>query len=137
MRHSKLSRGFASLWKALKTSVSRFWYQKHSEEGGVAWDTELTREDEASIISLQNHQGFHALMGKFELQKRSLERTLKESRHTDIRAVDNLQAGIRWIEWIQREVSKQIRPAKINFYEDGRDLDDVVRNAVEIIRPQA
>ncbi len=101
----------------------------------MAWATDFDKDDEAQIIALQHHRGFQALMGRFELQKRALCATLQSSKHTDIRAVDNLQAGIHWITFLQREVAKQTRKKEEpKYYED--DMTALVKAAIIRVGPQ-
>lgn len=65
-------------------------------------------EDEESIAALSVHPGFTALMNKFATQKAMLETALKRTKHVDIRAVDNIQAGITWIEYLSNEVNRLV-----------------------------
>jgi hypothetical protein len=68
----------------------------------VQWDNN-TRE---AITTLAAHPGFVALQQRLMLQKAQLETTLTRSVHKDLRAIDYLQAGIFWSNWLQDQIEK-------------------------------
>lgn len=58
----------------------------------------------ADIASLRNHSGFNHLLRRLDYQRARLKSDLATSRHTDLRAVDFLQSGIYWCEWLRQQV---------------------------------
>lgn len=72
-------------------------------------------EDEEAIKSLALHPGFRSLVRRLNVQKCALQTKLLKVRHKDIRDVDNLQAGIIWLEYLDNEVNKLIarKPEKV------------------------
>jgi hypothetical protein len=67
----------------------------------------LTSEDASNIASLANHPGFHALLGRLKAQKGVLEAALRTQRHESLNEVYSLQAGINWINWLDKQVQIQ------------------------------
>jgi hypothetical protein len=67
----------------------------------------LSQEDGANIASLENHPGFHALLARLQAQKALLKSTLETVNHPTLSDVQNLQAGIRWITWLDKLVQQQ------------------------------
>lgn len=67
----------------------------------------LTEEDGRNISSLANHPGFHALLGRLKVQKGVLETMLKTGKHESLAEVSSLQAGIAWINWLDKQVQLQ------------------------------
>jgi hypothetical protein len=65
-------------------------------------------EDEESIRSLATHPGFVALMNRLKLQRSVLQTTLDTKKHSDIRVVDDLQAGLKWLDYLQGEVNRTV-----------------------------
>lgn len=65
-------------------------------------------EDEESIRSLATHPGFVALMNRLKLQRAVLQTTLDTKKHSDIRVVDDLQAGLKWLDYLQSEVNRTV-----------------------------
>lgn len=62
-----------------------------------------------SIRSLQFHPGFQYLLGKLETQKAALKSVLVSAAHEDMRAVDRLQAGIFWLDYLAEELKKHTK----------------------------
>ena len=65
-------------------------------------------EDEDSIRALAVHPGFVALMNRLKLQRAVLQTTLDTKKHSDIRVVDDLQNGLKWLDYLQNEVNKAV-----------------------------
>lgn len=65
-------------------------------------------EDEESIRSLAVHPGFVALMNRLKLQRSVLQTALDTKKHSDIRVVDDLQAGLKWLDYLQSEVNRTV-----------------------------
>lgn len=96
----------------------------------------LHKEDSSNIAQLAEHPGFKSLLARLRIQKAAIENELKTTRHESLDAVYNLQAGIRWINWLDKQVStaanrKEIQPR------DAFDLEEAefrrVAAALEII----
>lgn len=66
------------------------------------------REDEESIQALANHPGFLALTQRLQLQRSALRTLLETKKHTDIRSVDDIQAGLKWLDYLSAEVDKTV-----------------------------
>jgi len=65
-------------------------------------------EDEESIRALATHPGFLAICNRLKLQRAAIQTILDTKKHADIRAVDDLQAGLKWLGFLQSEVDKTI-----------------------------
>jgi hypothetical protein len=65
-------------------------------------------EDEESIRALATHPGFVALCNRLKLQRAALQTMLDTKKHPDIRAVDDIQAGLKWLGFLQSEVDKTV-----------------------------
>ena len=133
MTHSKLSLGSDSIWSRVKRYVFKR-ISTWANEGDIAWDIRIDADSKAQIISLKYHAGFNALMGLFELRKRALVQACSHNRPSDLREIDSLQARIGEIEWLQRAVSKQVRPTSTDSYEE-EDLSAVVKQTVLLVGP--
>lgn len=68
------------------------------------WD----KETSAQVRLLATNPGFTALVDKLKLQRAVLESALARGKHTSIRDVDILQAGIRWISWMELTVQREV-----------------------------
>lgn len=65
-------------------------------------DTEL----QESIATLASHPGFQAILNRLALQSAQLKTKLNFERHADMRAIDFLQAGIYWSNWLAQELRR-------------------------------
>jgi len=66
----------------------------------------LSREDNSNIASLATHPGFHALVGRLRLQRSMLQSALCNLPLNSLQDVYQLQAGIKWITWLDKQVTK-------------------------------
>lgn len=82
----------------------------------------LSREDSINIASLAEHPGFHALLNKLRIQKAILETALRTKQHTSLQEVGSLQAGINWINWLDKQVLQSA----------GRQEESKPRDAFEL-----
>jgi hypothetical protein len=58
------------------------------------------------ISTLSSHAGFIYLTDRLNRMNAAIDSKLKSERHADMRAVDFLQAGIYWTQWLQGEVAR-------------------------------
>lgn len=72
-------------------------------------------EDDEAIRTLALHPGFRSLVRRLALQKAVIQTKLLKVHHKDLREVDNLQAGIFWLEYLDTEVTKMVgrKPEKV------------------------
>ena len=63
-----------------------------------------TAEAVASVESLRGHSGFQYLLKRLRYQSARLRAELANARHEDLRAVDFLQSGIHWCDWLQSQL---------------------------------
>lgn len=66
-------------------------------------------EDEESIRALVHHPGFVALTNRLRLQSVVLSHRLNTAHHEDIREVDNLQNGLKWLNYLTSEVNRSVQ----------------------------
>lgn len=94
-------------------------------------------EEQRAIVSLAGHPGLDALMRKLKLQRSLLESQLRSKRHSDIRQVDNLQSGIFWTNWLERQVREQVSKKETQPPRDALDLEksefERVATALELV----
>lgn len=64
------------------------------------------KELQESIATLAAHPGFQAVLNRLSLQTAQLKAKLAYERHTDMRAIDFLQAGIYWSNWLAQELKR-------------------------------
>jgi hypothetical protein len=64
------------------------------------------KEVRESIYTLAAHPGFVALTSRLSLQCAALKTKLNHERHADMRAVDFLQAGVYWSNWLMLELQR-------------------------------
>jgi hypothetical protein len=64
------------------------------------------KEIREAIGTLSSHAGFVALEARLNVMNGLLKTKLNGERHADLRAVDFLQAGIYWSQWLQQEVAR-------------------------------
>ena len=57
-----------------------------------------------SLAGLENHPGFQFLLQRLDLAAAYLDSRLRTERHADIRAVDTIQQGIAWCNWVKQQV---------------------------------
>lgn len=69
----------------------------------VPKSAEVTPEGRASLAMLKDHPGFNYLINRLRLQRAALESALKFSKHQDFNQVLDLQAGIRWMMWLENQ----------------------------------
>ena len=64
--------------------------------------------DEDSLRTLSVHPGFITLCNRLSLQRVALKNILETKKHTDIRVVDDLQAGLKWLGYLENEVNRAV-----------------------------
>lgn len=94
------------------------WYKKHfgeqpeivkykvielDEPRGSDEDDEIMKE---SISTLNSHPGFLHIVKKLGRQRAYLRSKLDFEKHSDLREVDFLQAGIFWCNWLNNEIKR-------------------------------
>jgi hypothetical protein len=57
-----------------------------------------------ALQGLESHPGFQYLLQRLALQRAALKTKLCNEVHSDIRAVDVIQAGIFWSGWLERQL---------------------------------
>lgn len=65
-------------------------------------------EDEEAIRSLNVHPGFLMLAQRMRNQKAILKGHLEQGKHESLREVDVLQAGLRWLGYLEAEVNRAV-----------------------------
>ena len=93
-------------------------------------------EDEAmkeSIATLNSHPGFLHLVKRLSRQRAYLRSKLDFEKHTDLREVDFLQAGIFWCNWLNTEIKRatiKVAPRKLDAMEEElrafREIDQQI-----------
>jgi len=85
-----------------------------------------TPETIASVESLRGHGGFQWLLKKLRYQRARLQAELNGTRHEDLRAVDFLQSGMFWCNWLQQQLdfaherysaTREALPTEDKFFE--------------------
>lgn len=69
----------------------------------VPKDLGISPEGRRSLASLKDHPGFIYLISRLRLQRAALESALKFSKHENFERVLDLQAGIRWMMWLENQ----------------------------------
>lgn len=100
-------------------------------------ETEPVLNDElrASIRTLEFHPGFEYLLRRADAVKAFLKRQLEEGKHTDMREVHYLQAGIYWASFWEREMRSKSQPIKppADATELDREAFEAARLALEVV----
>jgi hypothetical protein len=126
MTHLRKLLFFDSLLRVAKKYLIKWLTPK---EGDFAWEIEFIKEGEKAIPSLQHHIGFNSLMGKLELRKQEYREKLESNPHKSLEDVYRLQAFIQDMNWIHREVRKELKkPDESNYYEE--DLTPFVQSQI-------
>lgn len=91
----------------------RNWWNKYSDTYEPPRVIEVSTkpvdpEGAKAISTLAHHPGFVALVGKLQLQRAALESQLKSTKFEDIRAVDRIQNGIFWCNWLDSTVRSEV-----------------------------
>lgn len=63
-------------------------------------------EDEEALKSLAGHPGFVMLMQRLRNQRAVVKAHLENDHHESIREVEVLQAGLKWLNYLQGEVDR-------------------------------
>ena len=71
--------------------------------------TKWDNETKAAVATLQSHPGHVAVMDRLALQRQLLESKLTREFHKDMREVDQLQAGVFWLGYVQEVISKALQ----------------------------
>lgn len=70
-------------------------------------------DDPEAVKALANHPGWVVLMQRLKNQRALLKARLEVDSHKDLRAVDFLQSGLKWLGYLQEEVDKAVaKPGK-------------------------
>lgn len=64
-----------------------------------------TPESISAVESLRSHSGFQYLLKKLRYQRARLHAELDQNRHPDLRAVEFIQSGIHWCNWLQSQLN--------------------------------
>lgn len=64
------------------------------------------KEIQESVATLQAHPGFIYLMQRLDIQNAALKAKLVGERHDNLSAVQFLQAGIFWSNWLRQEIAR-------------------------------
>jgi hypothetical protein len=67
------------------------------------------KELQESVATLNSHPGFIWLTQRLDVMNAALKAKLAQERHTDLKDVQFLQAGIYWSNWLRQEVALATR----------------------------
>lgn len=76
-------------------------------------EVDLTRprldiEARKSLTELKSHPGLTYLISRFRLQRWYLENQLRSQVFQDMRQLDQVQLGARWIAWCEKQIEDSI-----------------------------
>lgn len=98
----------------------------------------LTPEIRESVKSLFYNPGFNYLLNSLALQRAYMRTQLEEAIHSDLRAVDRLQNGIYWTNWLEKQAhlisntelhsqpARQLRKSEMEL------LEEIKRNLIPV-----
>lgn len=98
--------------------VTKYKVVELDEPRGSDEEDEVMKE---SIATLNSHPGFLHLVKKLGRQRAYLRSKLAFEKHSDLREVDFLQAGIFWCNWLNTEIKRatiKLPPRKLDAMEE-------------------
>lgn len=90
----------------------------------------LTPEGRRAVATLKDHPGFHYLLNRLRLQRATLEAALITRPHTEIADVAYLQAGIRWMNWLESQFTLAVEHPSDAKSRDANSLEEEAMKAV-------
>lgn len=83
-------------------------------------------EDDEAVKALVHHPGFMILLQRLRNQKAVLKSLLENNHHKEIREVDALQIGLKWLNYLQNELDKSVakKPTAVEIAPSNDQLDD-------------
>lgn len=96
-----------------------------------------TPETLASIVALSGNSGFQWLLSKLRSQRARLQAELANAEHTSLTSVHNLQNGIFWTGWLERQLNwaKAQEPRDATLSEQAF-FDQIAAQIEYVGRPQ-
>lgn len=95
-----------------------------------------SREIKEAVGTLPSHPGFVAIMDRVNLHKQMLEYKSSHEFHKDLRESDYLQAGVFWLEYLQRlidEATKLPRAVPVDAYDEELEAFKLLDAKIERI----
>jgi hypothetical protein len=87
-----------------------------------------------ALAGLAEHPGLSYLINKIRLQRAALESGLKYGAHQNMNDVLTLQAGIRWLTWVENQFLLAVeRPSKLDQRDPNADEYAALSQALSFI----
>lgn len=85
----------------------------------------LDEAGKAALGSLAEHPGLSYLLNRIRLQRAALEGGIKHGQHADLNAVFVLQSGIRWMTWLENQITSAVgrANAQVSRAPNDNELD--------------
>lgn len=65
----------------------------------------------AALATLKDHPGFEFLINRLRLQRATLQTALTNREHASLNDVITIQAGIRWLTWLENQFLSSVGSA--------------------------
>lgn len=120
-------------WFSRPSVVVKYQVVELDEPRGSEAEDEAMKE---SIATLTAHPGFLHLVKKLGRQRAYLRSKLDFEKHSDLREVDFLQAGVFWCNWLNTEIKRatiKVAPRKLDAMEEELKAFQEIDNQIERI----
>lgn len=91
----------------------RNWLQRLLRPKIKVVEVDLTRprldvEARNSLRELKSHPGLNYIIARFRLQRWYLENEMRTRRFEDLRELDQVQLGARWLAWAEKQIEEML-----------------------------